>query len=278
MVHAGLRGPGRVDPQGRQPARQCRSRRIPSSKDPEERSRIARVFERGLTKPSRLRAAGPALAARRPTGQRWRSREMEDAPRPAVPGARRFSPVGYRLPLGTLPYVPPAQYPYIVPVDPVGAARAAAGTCAILPTGGRPPKPPTQRAAAEASFTAASGAAGPRRAGARRDRRRGAHRACRSSRATAGSASSCRRSSARGLSRTDRRGRERGAASIGLPVHIEGYAPPHDPRINVIRVAPDPGVIEVNIHPASNWARLRRHHHGDLRGGAPVAASAPTSS
>jgi uncharacterized protein (DUF2126 family) len=46
------------------------------------------------------------------------------------------------------------------------------------------------------------------------------------------------------------------AACLELPILVEGYPPPHDSRLRVIKVTPDPGVIEVNIHPAENWRQL----------------------
>lgn len=176
-----------------------------------------------------------------PCGKRWISEKWKTRRGKIflVPGD---SPVGYRLPLGTLPHVPPSAYPYIHEADP------------SIPRGPLPDVlTPSGRAMPEASFQASEGA------GQERIEQ------------TLGEIGGAVRTA---LSVEPRDGRlcvfmppveriedyleliaaaEAAAANLGLPVHIEGYAPPHDERINVIRVAPDPGVIEVNIHPAAGW-------------------------
>jgi uncharacterized protein (DUF2126 family)/transglutaminase-like putative cysteine protease len=51
-------------------------------------------------------------------------------------------------------------------------------------------------------------------------------------------------------------GIETAVTELGTPVVIEGETPPKDPRLNKLAVTPDPGVIEVNMHPSKTWDEL----------------------
>ncbi|NKF31847.1 transglutaminase-like family protein, partial [Pseudomonas sp. BGM005] len=74
--------------------------------DAEERSRIARVFDRGLTRPTGyvlpVQAWNARASGRTWTSEKWSTRRGRIF---LVPGD---SPVGYRLPLDSLAYIPPS--------------------------------------------------------------------------------------------------------------------------------------------------------------------------
>lgn len=232
----------------------ARERRLPVNvdpfasnlKDPLERARFARIFEQGLDK-----TVGYVLPLAR-YADGWHSGQwpVRTGKLLLIPGD---SPMGYRLPMDSLPWVEPEDYPYLVPLDP------------------SLPQPPL---ASAAHFHRAMR----QRAGEKPDQRFVAT-------GKAGNEpGKIQRPVVQQLSdnhiiRTSlcveaREGRlhvfmpptrllddyleviaaiEDAARSTGMPVMIEGYQPPHDARMNVLKVTPDPGVIEVNIHPSTSW-------------------------
>jgi uncharacterized protein (DUF2126 family)/transglutaminase-like putative cysteine protease len=226
--------------------------------DAEERHRIATVFARGLNK-----ASGYVLPVQRWQSKagytRWKSEKwkLRRGHIFLVPGD---SPVGYRLPLGSLPYVPPSQYPYVNEADPT------------VPRGPLPEPMQGRKTAKPEEAGGDSAALEPQQ---RPDQSVASFRGDGETQERVEQTLSDLDGTVRtAISVEPRDGRlcvfmppveriedyleliaaaEAAAKKIGMPVHVEGYGPPHDPRMNVVRVAPDPGVIEVNIHPASNW-------------------------
>jgi uncharacterized protein (DUF2126 family)/transglutaminase-like putative cysteine protease len=208
-------------------------------KDPEERARIAKVFGNSLTNPAGFVLPVQAWQARASgrvwVSEKWRTRRGRLY---LVPGD---SPVGFRLPLNSLPYVSPSWYPYINPVDP---------------TVEKPPLPDVAtakgRVLPEHSLKTETGQQ--TQMGQSYEEIGGRVRTAISVEVRDGRVCVFMPPTETLEDYLDLvAAAERAAAALNLPVHIEGYTPPHDERMNVIRVAPDPGVIEVNIHPAYDW-------------------------
>jgi len=220
-----------------------RERRLPVNvdvldnriEDELERERVARVFERGLKS-----VIGHALPIRPLGGGRWESGPwfLRREHLFLVPGD---SAMGYRLPVDSLPWVAALDYPYVIPPDPFAERR---------------PLP-------------------------RRDERRvlqqpgdGRERGdVVKPKAFESSANTVRTA----LCAEPRDGIlhvflppvayledyldlvaavEDTAKDLDLRVRVEGYTPPGDARLEKFSVTPDPGVIEVNVHPSSTFASL----------------------
>lgn len=195
----------------------------------EERARIARVFDRGLTVPTGfvlpLARHDDLASATRWVSERWQLRREQLF---LVEGD---SPVGYRLPLSSLPHIPQADYPYIEPEDPLAQKQPLADPAAIIARIASPKQPP---AAPVRQHVRTALTIEPREG-----------KLCAFMPPTKTIEDYLELVAAI----------EQAAADTPYPLQIEGYHPPHDPRVNVIKVAPDPGVIEVNIHPASSWSQ-----------------------
>ncbi|MBM4362104.1 MAG: transglutaminase family protein, partial [Deltaproteobacteria bacterium] len=216
-----------------------RERRLPVNvnpldsklRDEAERARLARAFEAGL---GRVVGYALPLAPEEPGTGIFRSGlfTVRSGRLFLVPGD---SPMGYRLPLDSLPWMPDAEQEATPPRDPFAPA---------------PPLP----------------AAPPLRAGHPSD----------------APVLGTTPGAAPGLVRTalcvEPRGGtlhvflppvalledfvalvsaiEAAARDLSQPVVIEGYPPPQDQRLERLAVTPDPGVIEVNLHPSSSWREL----------------------
>ena len=302
-----------------------RERRLPVNVDPFdsklddelERARLRRVFDQkldsvvGYVLPIRREhdpATTPALG-----GARWISGPwfFRDERMYLIPGD---SPMGYRLPLDSLPWVTKGEFPYLHPHDPFAERSAlplhadirrqfsphaagggfAEGGAVALQQG-------FESDAARVAALVAHDAAGRDRAAA--DAARSGRGPAARDRVAAPSSERVpsRFESAAWITRTalcvevrdpqrmngpatERVGTANGvlyvfmpplahledylellaaveatAAELKVQIVLEGYPPPRDPRLKTLQVTPDPGVIEVNIHPAHDWDELVDH-------------------
>ena len=241
-----------------------RERRLPENVDPFdarlddelERDRLRKVYTQGLDK-----TIGQVLPiTRNVAGPGWQSGPwfLRDERCYLIPGD---SPIGYRLPLDSQPWVSRGEFPYVNPEDPSTDKRALPSHAQLRLRVGE-----TTKSVSEKNLLSRTG--------------RGI-----SSNPSDVLKKPAMFESAAWITRTfmcaePRNGKlyifmppttcledylevlaavEATAEDMGLPVIIEGYEPPRDPRLTVLRVTPDPGVIEVNVQPAASWPELTKH-------------------
>jgi uncharacterized protein (DUF2126 family) len=183
-----------------------------------------RVFDQGLTRPAGyvlpLLVTVDGQGKRRFITERWAFQREHLF---LIPGD---SPIGLRLPLAGLPDIDFLDYPNVLPVDPFADCRKLPAGPELLqpvaPIGDRLEPQPVRTALAVEPRDGNIGIFLPPLADG------GDYAALIAA-------------------------IEATAAKTSQPIRLEGYAPPFDPRINAIKITPDPGVIEVNIHPALSW-------------------------
>ncbi|KQT11133.1 transglutaminase family protein [Ramlibacter sp. Leaf400] len=261
-----------------------RERRLPVNVDPFdsrlddelERARLRRVFEQkldsavGYVLPLQ---ANPQSEKPRPDGPVWSTGPwfVRDERLYLVPGD---SPMGYRLPLDALPWVSKKDQELLVEQDPTAprapfapipseapyVPQAALGRqetigpvrVASPPQPGPVPAPARFESARELSRTALCvEARDPRRANGPQAEK-------------VGDKSSVLYVFMPPLADAQDyldllAAVEDTAQALGVKIVLEGYPPPRDARLKLLQVTPDPGVIEVNIHPAHNWRELVDH-------------------
>ena len=264
-----------VDPQWILPAyedsfyHQWQERRLPANVDPlkanlteaAERARLAKILEQGLDS-----VVGHVL----PMQRSWKNDFPGWVSGPWFLRADRLhlapgdSPMGLRLPLDSLPWVKAADYPYIVELDPA-ADRPALPSPEEFRQRYRQTDSPARRKAALLHRRGLSDA----------DAKKAALREDPTRQPQSGESAAWIVRTALCVEARDGRlyvfmppvatledyleliaAVEDTAAELQIPVAIEGYPPPRDPRLNVLKVTPDPGVIEVNLHPSKSWEEL----------------------
>jgi uncharacterized protein (DUF2126 family) len=204
--------------------------------DPEERARLARIFDQGLDKV--VGYALPLRRERRDQGDVWVSGKWS-LRRENLFLTVGDSPMGYRLPLESLPWVKPGLRSTVGEEDPwaergelpvLGRHRQPVIHVGLPTSNGHPYAPSGPDPVVRLALCVQP--------------REGRLHVFMPPQKTAEDYLAL-------VSAV-----EATAKALLMPVMLEGYAPPYDPRLLNFKITPDPGVIEVNIQPAADWPEL----------------------